>query len=159
MKDEAKTKPGVPPAVAYLFDSRSSQLIRLFALYPVYLADSQSARFSLDPWFHSCLDHLVSRAQPCADVLPGTEPHRNGQPAASRNQSNVPCRVSAGSRVVDWKIGNGAPRKEHGNYMLSLYIKGSMRLAGPLTDNAGELSCWKFLTRQRRRRSWQTTRQ
>src|SRR4030095_11203976 len=29
------------------------------------------------------------------------------------------------------------PLKEHGRYMLSLYIKGSMRLAGPLTDNAG----------------------
>ena len=29
------------------------------------------------------------------------------------------------------------PLKEHGRYMLSLYIKGSMKLAGPLTDNAG----------------------
>ena len=29
------------------------------------------------------------------------------------------------------------PLKEHGKYMLSLYIKGCMRLAGPLTDNAG----------------------
>ena len=29
------------------------------------------------------------------------------------------------------------PLKGHGKYMLSLYIKGSMRLAGPLTDNAG----------------------
>lgn len=29
------------------------------------------------------------------------------------------------------------PLKEHGNYMLSLYKKGSMKLAGPLTDNAG----------------------
>jgi uncharacterized protein YciI len=29
------------------------------------------------------------------------------------------------------------PLKEHGKYMLCLYIKGSMRLAGPLTDNAG----------------------
>jgi uncharacterized protein YciI len=29
------------------------------------------------------------------------------------------------------------PLKEHGKYMLSLYIRGSMRLAGPLTDNAG----------------------
>ena len=29
------------------------------------------------------------------------------------------------------------PLKEHGKYMLSLYIKGSMRLAGPLTDNTG----------------------
>ena len=29
------------------------------------------------------------------------------------------------------------PLKEHGKYMLSLYTKGSMKLAGPLTDNAG----------------------
>ena len=29
------------------------------------------------------------------------------------------------------------PLKQHGKYMLSLYIKGSMKLAGPLTDNAG----------------------
>jgi uncharacterized protein YciI len=29
------------------------------------------------------------------------------------------------------------PLKEHGKYMLSLYMKGSMRLAGPLIDNAG----------------------
>jgi uncharacterized protein YciI len=28
------------------------------------------------------------------------------------------------------------PLKEHGKYMLSLYIKGSTKLAGPLTDNA-----------------------
>jgi hypothetical protein len=36
-----------------------------------------------------------------------------------------------GKSVVD------QPLKEHGKYMLSLYIKGSMKLAGPLTDNAG----------------------
>ena len=29
------------------------------------------------------------------------------------------------------------PLKEHGKYMLNLYVKGSMKLAGPLTDNAG----------------------
>jgi uncharacterized protein len=29
------------------------------------------------------------------------------------------------------------PLKEHGKYMLNLFIKGSMKLAGPLTDNAG----------------------
>jgi uncharacterized protein len=28
------------------------------------------------------------------------------------------------------------PLKEHGKYMLSLFVKGSMKLAGPLTDNA-----------------------
>jgi uncharacterized protein YciI len=29
------------------------------------------------------------------------------------------------------------PLREHGKYMLGLYVKGSMKLAGPLTDNAG----------------------
>jgi uncharacterized protein YciI len=29
------------------------------------------------------------------------------------------------------------PLKEHGKYILSLYVKGSMKLAGPFTDNAG----------------------
>jgi uncharacterized protein YciI len=29
------------------------------------------------------------------------------------------------------------PLKEHGNYMLSLFKKGTMKQAGPLTDNAG----------------------
>jgi len=29
------------------------------------------------------------------------------------------------------------PLREHGKYMLSLYTKGSMKLAGPLTDDAG----------------------
>ena len=29
------------------------------------------------------------------------------------------------------------PLKEHGKYMLSLYMKGSMKLAGPFTDNSG----------------------
>jgi len=29
------------------------------------------------------------------------------------------------------------PLKEHGKYILSLYISDSMKLAGPLTDNAG----------------------
>ena len=29
------------------------------------------------------------------------------------------------------------PLNEHGNHMLSLYAKGAMKLAGPLTDNTG----------------------
>lgn len=29
------------------------------------------------------------------------------------------------------------PLKEHGSYMISLYKKGAMKQAGPLTDNAG----------------------
>ncbi len=39
-----------------------------------------------------------------------------------------------------WLVGKPVseqPLKEHGKYMLSLYVKGSMKFAGPLTDNAG----------------------
>src|SRR5260370_31761178 len=39
-----------------------------------------------------------------------------------------------------WLVGKSVleqPLKEHGKYMLSLYIKGSMKLAEPLTDDAG----------------------
>ena len=39
-----------------------------------------------------------------------------------------------------WLVGKSVleqPLKEHGKYMLNLYIKGSMKLAGPLTDDAG----------------------
>jgi uncharacterized protein YciI len=42
-----------------------------------------------------------------------------------------------GPRVVGGKSVLEQPLKEHGKYMLSLYIKGSMKLAGPLTDDAG----------------------
>ena len=35
------------------------------------------------------------------------------------------------------KLVSELPLREHGNYMLSLYVKGSLKLAGPLTDNAG----------------------
>ena len=39
-----------------------------------------------------------------------------------------------------WLVGKSVseqPLKEHGKYMLGLYVRGSMKLAGPLTDNAG----------------------
>ena len=39
-----------------------------------------------------------------------------------------------------WLVGKPVseqPLKEHGKYMLSLYMKGFMKLAGPLTDNTG----------------------
>ena len=42
-----------------------------------------------------------------------------------------------GSAWLEGKPVFEQPLKEYGKYMLSLYIKGSMKLAGPLTDNAG----------------------
>lgn len=35
------------------------------------------------------------------------------------------------------KLVSELPLREHGSYMLSLYSKGLMKMAGPLTDNAG----------------------
>ena len=60
--------------------------------------------------------------------------------------SNPPETASKATYLVLYRPGPGwltgksvmeQPLKEHGKYMLSLYIKGSMKLAGPLTDNAG----------------------
>ena len=35
------------------------------------------------------------------------------------------------------KPASAQPLKEHGKYMLSLYAKGSLKIAGPFTDDAG----------------------
>ena len=60
--------------------------------------------------------------------------------------SNPPETASKATYLVlyrpgpEWLTGKSVmeqPLKEHGKYMMSLYIKGSMKLAGPLTDNAG----------------------
>jgi uncharacterized protein YciI len=39
--------------------------------------------------------------------------------------------------MVGGKAGFGTALKEHGKYILTLYMKGFMKLAGPLTDNTG----------------------
>jgi hypothetical protein len=57
------------------------------------------------------------------------------QPAAAKTTFLVIYRPGPA-----WLVGKSVseqPLKEHGKYMLSLYVKGSMKLAGPLTDNAG----------------------
>ncbi len=54
-----------------------------------------------------------------------------------------------------WLVGKSVleqPLKEHGKYMLSLYIKGSMKLAGPLTDDAGGAVLLVVSANQKRRR-------
>jgi uncharacterized protein YciI len=42
-----------------------------------------------------------------------------------------------GSSWLSGKRVDEQPLKEHGKYMLSLYAKGSMKFAGPFTDDAG----------------------
>ena len=64
----------------------------------------------------------------------------------STETANPPKPASKATYLVLYRPGPGwltgksimeQPLKEHGKYMLSLYIKNSMKLAGPLTDNAG----------------------
>jgi uncharacterized protein YciI len=65
--------------------------------------------------------------------------HRgNRRTAAGEGQGNVSCHLPTWPpRGLEGKSVFEQSLKEHGKYMLNLYIKGSMKLAGPLTDNAG----------------------
>src|SRR4029077_18422976 len=68
-------------------------------------------------------------------------------PAQSRTETVNPQQTATKATYLvvyrpgpAWLTGKSVmeqPLNEHGKYMLSLYIKGSMKLAGPLTDNAG----------------------
>ena len=64
-------------------------------------------------------------------------------PAASETQATSDAKITflliyrPGPAWPEGKKVSELPLKEHGNYMLSLYRKGAMKLAGPLTDNAG----------------------
>jgi hypothetical protein len=51
---------------------------------------------------------IIPYTQPCSDMFLGTEPHLNGRSAGDSNENDVPYPLSAGSRVVDRKIGDGA---------------------------------------------------
>ncbi|MGC2626627.1 MAG: YciI family protein [Candidatus Udaeobacter sp.] len=94
--------------------------------------------FSLDPWLpqllrSSCISCSALRRSYCpAQSLTETV---NPQQTAIKATYLVVYRP--GSAWLTGKSVMEQPLKEHEKYMLSLYIKGSMRLAGPLTDNAG----------------------
>ena len=78
---------------------------------------------------------LVLSVTPMYCPAPGFTQTVNPQDAATRATYLVVYRPGPA-----WLTGKSIleqPLKEHGKYMLSLYIKGSMKLAGPLTDNAG----------------------
>ena len=112
MKDEVKTKRGAAPAVAYLVLVRP--LVTTVASIILFLV------LSLAP--------MHCRAQSLTETV-------NSQQTTTKATYLVVYRPGPA-----WLTGKSVieqPLKEHGKYMLSLYIKGSMRLAGPLTDNAG----------------------
>jgi uncharacterized protein len=63
--------------------------------------------------------------------------------AATNDQNQAPAKATF--LVIyrpgpAWLVGKSVseqPLKDHGKYMLNLYVNGLMMLAGPLTDNAG----------------------
>src|SRR5215510_10425701 len=68
---------------------------------------------------------------------PGLSPIETGNPHETETKTTYLVLYRPGPAWLTGKSVMEQPLKEHGNYMLSLYIKGSMKLAGPLTDNAG----------------------
>jgi uncharacterized protein YciI len=64
-------------------------------------------------------------------------PPETGRPSEATTKATYLVIYRPGPTWLTGKSVMEQPLKEHGKYMLSLYIKGSMRLAGPLTDNAG----------------------
>ena len=112
MKDEVKTKLGAPPVVGYVV-----------LVIPMVATVASIILFLL-----LSLAPMYCAAQSLTETV-------NPQQRATKATYLVVYRPGPA-----WLTGKSVmeqPLKEHGKYMLSLYIKGSMRLAGPLTDNAG----------------------
>ncbi|HEY6154215.1 MAG TPA: YciI family protein [Candidatus Udaeobacter sp.] len=68
---------------------------------------------------------------------PAQSPVGTANPQETTSKANYLVLYRPGPAWLTGKSVMEQPLKEHGKYMLSLYIKGSMKLAGPLTDNAG----------------------
>ena len=64
-------------------------------------------------------------------------PDGTGNPPETASKVNYLVLYRPGPKWLTGKSVMEQPLKEHGKYMLSLYTKGSMKIAGPLTDNAG----------------------
>jgi len=68
---------------------------------------------------------------------PAQRPTETANPQETASKGTYLVLYRPGPAWLTGKSVMEQPLKEHGKYMLSLYIKGSMKLAGPLTDNAG----------------------
>jgi uncharacterized protein YciI len=68
---------------------------------------------------------------------PAQSPTQTANPQGAATKATYLVLYRPGPAWLTGKPVMEQPLKEHGKYMLSLYIKGSMKLAGPLTDNAG----------------------
>jgi uncharacterized protein YciI len=64
-------------------------------------------------------------------------PARTSKPPESTTRATYLVIYRPGPAWLTGKSVMEQPLKEHGKYMLSLYTKGSMRIAGPFTDDAG----------------------
>jgi uncharacterized protein YciI len=68
---------------------------------------------------------------------PAQSPAQTANPQETATKATYLVLYRPGPAWLTGKSVMEQPLKEHGKYMLSLYTKGSMKLAGPLTDNAG----------------------
>jgi uncharacterized protein YciI len=68
--------------------------------------------------------------------LPGSIAAEN-EPQQQQTKATYLVIYRPGSAWLVGKSVSEQPLTEHGKYMLNLYIKGSMKLAGPFTDDAG----------------------
>ena len=111
MKDEVKTKLGAPPVVSYLV-----------LVIPMVTTVASIILFLL-----LSLAPIYCPAQSVTETV-------NPQQTATKATYLVVYRPGPA-----WLTGKSVMEQplKSTEYMLSLYIKGSMRLAGPLTDNAG----------------------
>jgi len=63
--------------------------------------------------------------------------HSTTTQAASPTQPSYLCIYRPGARWLPGKPLSGQPLRDHGRYMLDLYRRGIMRLAGPFADGSG----------------------
>lgn len=68
---------------------------------------------------------------------PAQSPTEKANPQETATKATYLVLYRPGPAWLTGKSVMEQPLKEHGKYMLSLYVKGSMKLAGPLTDNTG----------------------
>lgn len=77
---------------------------------------------------------VLSLAPLCS---PAQSPTQTANPQETTTKATYLVLYRPGPAWLTGKSVMEQPLKEHGKYMLSLYMKGSMKLAGPLTDDAG----------------------
>ena len=70
-------------------------------------------------------------------ISPAQSPTETANPQGTAIKATYLVLYRPGPAWLTGKSVMEQPLKDHGKYMLGLYIKGCMKLAGPLTDDAG----------------------